>query len=381
MNICFLSRFSPSQHNAWSGICYQMFSHLSASHNVEWIGNRKLDFWLRALIRINRELDKVRKKRRGYSHFHRFLCIRKARNVERLLKNSNFDVIFTANSPDYIAYLNTGIPIVYVRDATFQLFINYYPTFFSLKKEQIAEGNEIERNALQKAAHIIYSSRWAAESAIRDYNADPSKISIIDFGANLLSYPAKKDLSLSVAENEVCQLLFVGVEWYRKGGDVAYKAFQKLKHEGFRCRLTIVGCQPDSVMKSDDVEIVPFLDKQNPRDFQQLYNIYLQAHFLLLPTRADCTPVVFSEAAAFALPVITTDTGGISAVIQEGINGFLLPPDADETCIAHKIRTAFEDKRFYNQLRMTSRNEFDNRLSWDVWIAKVNALLSKTAGS
>jgi len=376
MKICFLTRLDPFDFRSWSGTCHKMFVHLGSYHQIQWMGNGHLSFWLRCLIKIQTIFEKIIGKKRGYSHFNKWHCYLKAKYIERKLKNADFDLIFCPNSPDYIVYLNTNIPILYFRDTTFNLFLDYYPTFFGLKKGQIDEGNEIERLAIQRSWKIIYSSEWAAKSAIDFYGADRTKVSVLHFGANLVYEPKRENLHFDESHGEVCNLLFVGVDWIRKGGDVAYNTFKRLKSERFPCRLTIVGCEATSIEHDPDVEYIPFLNKNIREEFDKLYEIYSRAHFLLLPTIADCTPIVFSEAAAFGIPVVTNDTGGNSSIILEGVNGYLFPERSDETFYANTIKRVFPDKQLYLQLRKKSRDEFERRLSWNVWISEVNKLLS-----
>jgi glycosyltransferase involved in cell wall biosynthesis len=381
MKICFLTRLDPYDFRSWSGTCHEMFIHLAKHHDVQWIGNKHLSFWLRALIKVQTFIEQMIGKKRGYAHFNKWHCYLKAKYVNRKLKNADFDLIFSSNSPDYIAYLNTAIPIVYSRDTTYNLFVDYYPSFFGLKEAQIKEGNEIERLAIQRSWKIIYSSEWAAASAINFYGADKDKVAIIHFGANLIYEPKEESIQLKVVEEEVCNLLFVGVNWFRKGGDVAYKTFKRLKSEGFKCRLFLVGCDVTLPEYDPDVEHIPFLNKNNRQEFDKLYEIYSQSHFLLLPTIADCTPIVFSEAAAFGIPVLTNDTGGNSSVVCEGETGYLFPAGADENIYAETIKSVFTDKELYLTLRRNSRNEFDRRLSWNVWINEVNKLIGANGAS
>jgi glycosyltransferase involved in cell wall biosynthesis len=376
MKICFLTRLDPYDYRSWSGTCHEMFIHLARHHDVHWIGNKHLSFWLRVLIRVQTVVEQMIGKKRGYAHFNKWHCQLKAKYVERKLDKTGFDLIFSSNSPDYIAYLNTNIPIVYSRDTTFNLFVDYYPSFYGLKRAQIKEGNEIEKFAIQKSWKIIYSSEWAARSAIHFYGADKEKISILHFGANLIYEPKPEKTQLETVEEGVCQLLFVGVDWVRKGGDVAYRAFRRLKSEGFKCKLFLVGCETTLDEDDPDVEHIPFLNKNNSREFDKLYEIYSRSHFLLLPTHADCTPIVFSEAAAFGIPVLTNDTGGNSSVIREGVNGYLFPAGSDESYYADTIKKVFFNKELYLMLRKNSREEFDRRLSWKVWINEVNKLIN-----
>ncbi|MCI0596961.1 MAG: glycosyltransferase family 4 protein, partial [candidate division Zixibacteria bacterium] len=97
----------------------------------------------------------------------------------------------------------------------------------------------------------------------------------------------------------------------------------------------------------------------------------------LLPTRYECYGVVFCEAAAFGLPVITTDTGGVSGVVREGENGYLLPYEAGGADYAQLIAEICADENRYNELVQKSRKEFEDRLNWDTWAQTVKRLLAE----
>ena len=75
----------------------------------------------------------------------------------------------------------------------------------------------------------------------------------------------------------------------------------------------------------------------------QFLNILFNTHLLFVPTRADCTPIVFCEANAFGIPVITTDTGGVSSIIKNGENGFAFPLDATPDEYANTIQSLLDD--------------------------------------
>jgi len=90
-------------------------------------------------------------------------------------------------------------------------------------------------------------------------------------------------------------------------------------------------------------------------------------HFLLLPTRADCSLLVACESNAYGVPAITTDTGGVSFVVRDGVNGYCLPYDAPGQAYAEKIAELFGDKERYHALVQSSRQRFEETLNWDRW--------------
>ena len=63
--------------------------------------------------------------------------------------------------------------------------LNFYPEFSNLCNETIRNGNGMEQAALSNCELAIYSSEWAAASAINNYQVDREKIKVVPYGANL----------------------------------------------------------------------------------------------------------------------------------------------------------------------------------------------------
>ncbi len=151
-------------------------------------------------------------------------------------------------------------------------------------------------------------------------------------------------------------------------------AVQNLKSRGWDVALTIVGCNPD--LNLPGVEIIPFLSKNDPVQAKRLNDLFLQADFFILPTTAECFGLVFAEASAMGTPVLARNTGGVSGVVKEGANGFLLPESAKGEAYAAKIIEVLNGEK-YNSLRQSSRALYESSLNWNAWGEKVaNVILS-----
>jgi glycosyltransferase involved in cell wall biosynthesis len=271
--------------------------------------------------------------------------------------------------------LETDIPIVLIGDSTYGLLFDYYPAFSQLLKRSTYEMNAIQALALKKASAVIYSSTWAARSAIEDYGADPAKVHVVPFGANLDEIPPR-EVALAREKSDCCRLLFLGVEWVRKGGDIAFETLLKLEELGVQAELIVCGCTPPEACAHEYMRVIPFLDKNDEGQRKELEQLLMAADFLLVPTRADCSPIVLCEANAFGLPVITTDTGGVSEIVRDGENGFLLPFEARGATYAEVIAGVYRNDERYAQLVRTSRAAFEDRLNWDVWGVTVKHILA-----
>jgi glycosyltransferase involved in cell wall biosynthesis len=282
------------------------------------------------------------------------------------LRSRPFDVVVAVAGATELAFLQTPLPKVLIEDANFALLHNYHPRFSSLLKSSAHQLAMLQAKGIANADLVLYSSMWAAQSAMDHYLADKQKIRVIPFGANLEDIPSR-DVVLARKQHARCKLLFVGVDWEHKGGPLALETLVALERLGIPAELTICGCVPPQNISHPRMKVIPFINKNDPQQRQQLARLYLESDFFLLPTRCECFGVVFCEASAYGLPTIATRTGGVSEVVQEGVNGFTLPPDAGGDAYAQVIAKLYLDTSLYNQFVHASRERFEAELNWDAW--------------
>jgi glycosyltransferase involved in cell wall biosynthesis len=106
-----------------------------------------------------------------------------------------------------------------------------------------------------------------------------------------------------------------------------------------------------------------------------LEDLFLSHSFFILPTRFDCTPIVFCEASSFALPILCSKTGGVEGHIKEGVNGFLMPYEDRGEAYAKKIMELYKDPIAYEALTKSTRQLYDEFLNWDTWSLKLQEAL------
>ncbi len=281
----------------------------------------------------------------------------------------SFDLVFSPGS-EMISHLSTPVPLTFCADATFANMVDYYWDFTRLSADYLRKGHAQEAAALARASLAVYPSAWAARSAIRDYGADPAKVAVIPFGANLgRDNPRGQVLEwIERRPREPLRLLFVGRHWQRKGGDLVVGAGYCLAKLGRRVVVDIVGCEVPATHRG-----LPWLRghgllrRDLPGQMARLRELFAAAHFVFVPSRAEAYGITFAEAGAFGVPSVATDTGGVSAVVENGYNGFLLPPDADAAAYADAIAAAFESRDGYERLCLQSHERFRQRLNWDAF--------------
>ncbi|WP_413531703.1 glycosyltransferase family 4 protein [Empedobacter brevis] len=362
MKIAFYSNTPLTDKKNWSGTIYKMYEQfLRLGFEVIWI--KKIEFTAKEQKKFTL-LEKVYNKifNRGYNK-HLFYLKAKiaAKKLQNQLEKIDYDLFFVPTYVNDTVFLKIKKPIVYLNDANIGQLLNYYPYYSGFGILSKIETKYLEKKALKNYSKIIYSSDWAADYALKNYGIDKNKVEVIKFGANL---EVPKNWTFNKEFSNKIIFLFLAVDWERKRGELAYKSLKILKDKGYNVELLILGCNPD--IEEDWVKIIPFLNKNEPSELKQIQEYLLSSHFLFVPTKADCTPIAFCEAAGYGLPIITTNTGGVSAHVENNKTGILLSDNASELDYAHKIEKLFTHDKI-KEISIQSRMKYENELNWDTW--------------
>ena len=375
MKIAYVSTYNSSDIERWSGSGYFMGKALEKQcGEVIHIGplRKHRDNVLRAkqvfytnVMRKRYIEDRASKVLKSY-----------ADQVSAHLKDARVDVVFSPGTIP-ICYLESSAPIVFWTDATVAGVIDFYPAWSDLCHESLRDANRMEQAALSNCRLAIYSSDWAAETAINAYQVDADKVKVVPFGANVESVRNLNDIRIIVAQRrtDVCKLLFIGTEWYRKGGDIAVDITGSLNAMGLKTELTVLGCHIKGSVP-DFVSPKGFVSKKTSKGRTLIDRLFAESHFLLLPSRADCVPVVIAEANSFGVPVVASDVGGISTAVRDDLNGYVL--SSAEQFVPHAcsvILKSMESLSAYRELAIRSFGEYTERLNWQTAGRRVHELL------
>lgn len=305
-----------------------------------------------------------------------------AHHVASSIEQQPVDVVFS-NMARYVAHLETPVPMVTWRDATFAGALELHRDFRNVCKRSIARGHAMERAALQRCRLSIFRSEWAARSAIDFYGADPSRVVVVPTGGNADPEWDEAQVRQWISQREpaVCKLLFVGVHWQGKGGPLALDITRALNNAGVPAQLTIVGCTPRVTDPLPSYVVVEgFVDKSTHEGREKLARLGREAHFLLLPTAVDTYGNVFPESNAYGVPCLAPRLAGIPTIIHDGKNGYTFdaraPAEEWVRCIAQHMH----DVERYRELATSSFKEFQTRLSWKVAGKRVTELLDEIVG-
>jgi len=309
-------------------------------------------------------------------HLSRRLAKRHAAALRSEVAAANPRAVISIANSALTGELGQWFPVIHVSDTTFNLMRTFYASFSRLAAVSLASGEAIEQAAIGNSAVTTVSSPWAARSVCDHYGKPALAVRTISWGCNIPHIPAS-NVAPDPQADQPCRLLFIGLDWERKGGDIVLETAAILHDRGFACYFDLVGAVPDVAVSAPNVTLHGLLKKSDPAQFEKLLGLLRSASVLFLPTRQDCTPMVFAEANALGVPALASDVGGVSGVIAHGENGLLLSGDATAADFADAIITLWEDRPRYLAMRKTARAAYDERLNWSAWAKRMAEMIDQ----
>jgi glycosyltransferase involved in cell wall biosynthesis len=105
-----------------------------------------------------------------------------------------------------------------------------------------------------------------------------------------------------------------------------------------------------------------FNHQKDVKELYKFYNSNPSAIFIHLST-TEGLPTSLIEAACMGLPIICTDAGGSNEVVENGVNGFVVPVEFDISELALMLDNLIEDENLRRKFGMASRRIWEAKFS------------------
>jgi glycosyltransferase involved in cell wall biosynthesis len=372
MRFAILHHGDPLEETLWSGIPLNIARTLrEMGHEVEIIGNLKPQVPL--FSRLKTQFYKRILKKMYLINRDPAVFAARARSCNRRLKEAGrLDAVLITYPAD-AAYLETDIPVLILHDASWTQLVDFYPGAErkTMAAETLRGGIELDKAGLARCKRAIYSSQWAVEGVVRDYGVPRSKLSVAPLGSSIVDPPQREDVEryLKNRLQGPMKLFFLGREWYRKGGDIAVAVAAQIDALGVPVELHVAGCTPDSALPAW-VKLRGPLRKNIPEEAAVLRNLFETSDLFIMPTRADAFGIVYGESAAFGMPVIGSNVGGVPEAVS-GEWGMTMTLDTSPRAIAEWAVNLYKDRAAYERLAWLARESYETRLNWTAFCSHV----------
>lgn len=231
--------------------------------------------------------------------------------------------------------------------------------------------NKIREKIRLSFADLIITSSEYSKSEIVSLGINSDIVHVLSPGLdrekfNILSSPGRLDSEDSKTNKKI---LCVGNYVSRKGIIYLIEAFSQIQRQNFT--LHLVGNRKNNssyynqlnnaVKKFKLTECVVFHDGSDQENIKQLY---ASADIFVLPSFKETFGIVFLEAMHYGLPIITTNVSAMPELIEEGKNGFLVPP-ADSQALAKAISKLIENPDLVKQMGEIGRKKVATSYYWE----------------
>ena len=183
----------------------------------------------------------------------------------------------------------------------------------------------LEQQHYRNAALIFTTNDATRRSLISDYAVSEERILTVGQGHDFAEVAGEG------RRPEPATILFVGYDFERKGGPALLDAFRIIRQYIPDAVLLLAG--PKMSLREPGVSVLGPVGSK-----RQLEMLYRGATAFVLPSIFDPMPHAVLEAMSFEVPVVVSTGCGSVELIEDGVNGLIVPVNDADTLAARLLR-------------------------------------------
>lgn len=245
---------------------------------------------------------------------------------------------------------------------------------------QLELAKYLTQQAINHSSHAISTGQGWTNRFLERWNYPASHITVVENGTQFVKILDREQLQPFVPQPEhLLNVVYIGAfnSWH--GIDVGIKGFAKAAVKNPDMRLFLIGSGPQAddltllVEKLKIKDKVEFLGHLSPNEMAE--TLY-KCHVGLSPYcgRAEFSGLKLLDYKAAALAVVASGKDGQPAVIQDGVNGCIVPP-CDEDAIADALLVLSNDRQLCQQMGRINRIEAEEQHSWGHAAAQIEKIM------
>ncbi len=222
-------------------------------------------------------------------------------------------------------------------------------------------------NLLIRQANALQVISPQLEAFVRGWKKPPQSIYTIFNGVDTAHYsPSQCDRDVrnlfSISEKAFV-IGSIGRLEIIKGYDHLIRVFARVAQQWTDSHLIVVGEGPErdkllhlgkDLQIQNQIHLPGFCEDVRP--YLKTFDLYVCS------SHSEGVPNSLLEAMSFGIPVVSTRVGGIESVIEEGVSGFLVPPNEEEI-LWELIRELLIDRNILQTIGENAHSRIENQFS------------------
>lgn len=219
-----------------------------------------------------------------------------------------------------------------------------------------------ERSVYRGMTRVFAMSEYLRRSFIDDFGVPPARVAAVGAGINLEAVPDP----VPDRRYDTGEVLFIGVDFPRKGGWELLRAFRAARARVGRATLHVVG--PPTVAIPPGLEagvtLHGYLDKNDPADRSRLDGLFRRCSLFVMPSLYEPFGIAPLEAMVNQLPCLVTDGWALKELVSPGETGDLVACGSVDD-LAAKLTALLADPEGLRRMGEAGRRRVLERYTWD----------------
>lgn len=213
---------------------------------------------------------------------------------------------------------------------------------------------------------IFTFSDYVRRSFIDDFNIDASRVKTVGVGTN---WRAPDFIEKDYSKKEI---VFIGIDFERKGGNILLKAFKNVKRKYPDSILHIIGPRQKPLgIDQEGVIFHGFLSNNVEEERKKVERILSSSTLGVLPSRWEPFGIAVLEYMVYGMPCITTNKWAFPEMIKPGTSGELINVD-DVDDLTDKMCHYLSDDDLREEHGTNARNYVIENYGWDIVANEIN---------
>lgn len=351
----------PWDERCWSGSSRSFFTALQAHGLLHRAFGVEVAAPLRlALIAKNFAMPLQRWRRRFNLDPHYYQAL--TEEIRRGIHRTDFahDFVQLGGIYDVPAIVNGRSRCFSYHDGNLACLLRS-PYIPRLPARRVQQALAFEQRVYEGLDRIFTMSEYLRQSFINDFGMPGEKVVNVGVGMN---WPVPERTPKDYSKKEI---LFLGIDFVRKGGEDVVRAFRHVRARFPDARLHVVGPRtvPDILTDTDPgIVFHGFLSRDDPAQAETVQQIFRQCTLFVLPSHYEPFGIAALEAMAYDMPAILSTWGAFPELVTPGENGELVEC-GDVTDLSDKMLALVDNPDALARQGRTARARVVDTYTWE----------------